>query len=464
MALHATSRTLLFLLAGCILTGSLSEYAAVGSGDDFNRVPIPVTPLTSADPLNFAGASDGRSWTNDRHPPMKTDQFGRFLYLPSKDTQPYVSFFSISGRSCGYLYAESVAHLPRTGGNIRLSADTTVTFSVVQVKERGGPVVGKGLVGGRLYAYICTTDGQYHRMSSGAGRWTYDVWKRAETGLPTYVDTGVVAAPHFIAVPGGSGPLDVPSEIDPCADRSDWRSMDHHLTCSDYRKDGRERNWCLDMGYIDPTTVDPRAKTGNIHWDVPAYIGCPTACRVCTSCTLNATLPSTAELVKKYREEGVEIDGCKVGYDCKNLINAPLMELGELILTELDLKIREDPLFKPNYVPLPEFNPTLTKYFQELKYTCKFTPANGTSHGEERLLVDLESGTTFEERFLFRVFSATPHALVRYTLDGSDPSYDHGTLVMSGGKRVFFKLGVSVLRVAGIAREPSSCVAFALWH
>ena len=80
------------------------------------------------------------------------------------------SFFSISGRSCGYLYVDSKTSLPREGSRIRVSADTSVSLDVLQIKTRGKPTQGKGGAGGQFYAYVCSADGQYHRTSGGAGK------------------------------------------------------------------------------------------------------------------------------------------------------------------------------------------------------------------------------------------------------------------------------------------------------
>ena len=441
--MHITSRALLLFAIGMLCSPCISEHAAGAQGG--SGVPIPVKPLHAADPFNPAASNDGgepwwpagdagRSWTNDRDPPRR-DGFGRFVFLPSKDTQPYTSFFSISGRSCGYLYVAAEASLPRTGAAIRLSADTAVSFSVLQVKSRGAAVVGTGLAAGRIYAYICSADGQYHPLAGGSGRWTYDVWQRAETGLPTYVDSGVVAAPHFVAVPGGSEPPDAlaaAAASDPCADRADWRSMDHQLSCENYRVDGRERNWCTDEGYIDPTIVNPRDKTANIQWGIPAHRACPTACRTCMGCTLNATDFLVADLVERRRRENIVINGCRVGYNCPHLLGAPAMDLGVLAETEEELKRKLDRTWEPNYLPLPDFDSTLTAYLVELKYTCKFTPSSSTPQTSPRLLADVDIGVVFQERFLFRVFSATAHSVLRYTLDGSDPTMSHGMQIGNG--------------------------------
>jgi Ca2+-binding EF-hand superfamily protein len=184
--------------------------------------PVPKEPLTSADPFNPDGAdpdahgslmdhSGTSSWTNDNPPPK--DQSGYYTYLVSKlragaeGTQPYTSFFSISGRSCGYMYVDAEAALPRQGADIRLSADKSVVFTVLHVKVSKKSSLARG----GIYAYLCSADGQYHRISDGGGKWTNDVFRKAETGLGSYVDSGVVAAPYFLLVPR-SGAIDLPSD------------------------------------------------------------------------------------------------------------------------------------------------------------------------------------------------------------------------------------------------------------
>jgi len=62
------------------------------AGEETNHVPIPVRPLTGADPFN---PESGASWTNSLHPPVK-DRQGHFLYLPSKNTVAYRYIHEIS--------------------------------------------------------------------------------------------------------------------------------------------------------------------------------------------------------------------------------------------------------------------------------------------------------------------------------------------------------------------------------
>jgi hypothetical protein len=423
---------LLLLLA--VLVAFPSQRGAVHSPayageEDVNAVPIPAQPLTSADPFNPA---EGGAWTNDEQPPPR-DEHGRFIYLPSV-TVAYSSFFTLSGRSCGYLYVDAAESLPRPGARIRLSADKSVSYMVVQTKTKGRPVIGRGLTAGRVYAYICSHDGQYHRLSGGAGKWTYDVWRQAETGLPMYVDTGVVAAPHFIEIPRASAVH--AAESDPCADRSDWRSLDHKLSCRDYRDGGRDRLWCTDTGYYDPSILNPLDTTGKIEWDVPAYVACPEACRMCVTCKVNMTTVDMGRLAS-VRSQEIVLNGCMVGYDCVDLKGAPLMEDGQLVKTEFELIQEENPQATRNYIPIPDLkliDPQLITYFKQLRYYCRYSPRKDPPVATERNLVDLEPGVEFDTSFLFRVFSATPNSLVRYTLDGSEPRYDHGRLVMPGGE------------------------------
>jgi len=421
---RSTARVLLALLVRSLCTAGWSA-----SSEDLNRVPVR-SPLTSADPFNAAAAG---SWTNGQQPPPR-DRFGRFVYLPSEQTVPYASYFTISGRACGYLYVDAEDRLPRAGSRVRLSADTSIVLSVLQVNTKGRPSGSKSLPGGRIYAYLCAVDGQYHRMGGGAGRWTYDVWRQAETGEPMYADTGVVAPPHFIELPAAGS---VAAQTDPCADRPDWRSLDHQLTCRNYRGGAKDRNWCSDMGYIDPSLLDPRDKTGKVEWNVPAYVACPTACRMCVSCTLNVTkIERDERLLARLgvlRSRSIVIDGCRVGYDCADLRGAPLMVDGERIPTEFDLLKEADARAKRDYVPVPAFNSELAAYLEELQYTCKLSRVDQPLQEVERSVVDMEPGSVFETVFSLRVFSATPHSLVRYTLDGSDPQHDHGHLVESGG-------------------------------
>jgi hypothetical protein len=409
-----------------LLVRSMCTVGWSASSEDLNRVPVR-SPMTSADPFNPAAAA---SWTNGQQPPPK-DRFGRFVYLPSKDTVPYSSFFTISGRACGYLYVDAEDRLPRAGSRIRLSADTSISLSVLQVNTKGRPAGGKG---GRIYAYLCAQDGQYHRMGGGAGRWTYDVWRQAETGVPLYADTGVVAPPHFIELPAAGS---VAAQTDKCADRHDWRSLDHQLKCKNYRDLEKDHNWCSDMGYIDPSLLDPRNGTGTVEWNVPAYLGCPTACRMCVTCELNMTIidrdDNLVARLAALRRKNIVIDGCAVGYNCVDLKGAPLMEVGQLVPTPFDLLKKEEPDATRDYVPIPSFNSELASYLKELKYTCKLSRRDEPLQEVERNVVELEAGSVFETVFSMRVFSATPHSLVRYTLDGTDPRYDHGHLIHSGG-------------------------------
>ena len=425
-ALRTRLLLVLVVLSVCPGQRGAVHSPAYAGEEDLNTVPVPAQPLTAADPFNPAA---GGAWTNDQQPPPRDEQ-GRFIYLPSVTTA-YSSFFTLSGRSCGYLYVGSAEDLPRPGARVRLSADNSVSYTVVQTKTKGRPALGRGLAAGRIYAYICSHDGQYHRVSGGPGQWTYDVWRQAETGLPTYVDTGVVAAPHFIEIPRAS--ITYAAEADPCADRSDWRSLDHQLSCRDYRDGGRERLWCTDEGYYDPTILNPLNLTGQIEWNVPAYIACPTACKMCLTCKVNMTTVDQGRLAS-LRSQEIELNGCKVGYDCVDLKGAPRMEDGVLLPTEFELFREENPQATRNYIPIPNLlDPRLISYLQQLNYYCRLSPRTDPPVAVERNLVDLEPGVQFETFFLFRVFSPTPHSLVRYTLDGTEPRYNHGHEVLPGG-------------------------------
>jgi len=460
--MRASRSTAAVRLALALLVRSVCTVVWSASSEDLNRVPMR-SPMTSADPFNPAAAA---SWTNGQQPPAK-DRFGRFVYLPSKDTVPYASFFTISGRACGYLYVDAEDRLPRAGSRIRLSVDTSISLSVLQVNTKGRPAGGKG---GRIYAYLCA-DGQYHRMGGGAGRWTYDVWRQAETGVPLYADTGVVAPPHFIELPAAGSVLE--TQTDPCADRQDWRSLDHHLTCKNYRGLEKDHNWCSDMGYIDPSLIDPRNSTGTVEWNVPAYLACPTACRICMTCELNMTIidrdDNLVARLAALRRKNIVIDGCAVGYNCVDLKGAPLMEAGQLIPTPFDLLKRKEPDATRDYVPIPSFfSSELASYLKELKYTCK-SRRDQPLLEVERNVVEVEAGSVFETVFSMRVFSATPHSLVRYTLDGTDPRYDHGHLMHSGGvielrHSAQVKGALSLCKRARARLSLSLCLSLSLTH
>jgi len=279
------------------------------------------------------------------------------------------------------------------------------------------------------------------------------VLRQAETGLPIYVDTGVVAAPHFVEISTLSAGAS--AETDACADRSDWRSLDHQLTCRSYRGDAKERNWCSDVGYYDPSILNPKNATSKIQWDVPAHVACPTACRMCMTCVVNTTTVNPSTLAAR-RRANIVIDGCRVGYDCVDIKGAPLMEGGIITPTAFDLEKEENPTAKLSYIPIPPFSASLTIFLQELHYHCRLSTHSNPDLSQKRSLVDLAPGVVFDSEFMFRVFSATPHSLVRYTLDGSEPRYDHGIAVMSGDI-VSLKQSAQVRAIAHL--DPATHVA-----
>uniref|UniRef100_A0A7S0ET74 EGF-like domain-containing protein n=1 Tax=Hanusia phi TaxID=3032 RepID=A0A7S0ET74_9CRYP len=178
-------KKLLFLVCACIFC--------------LAHAPSPILPehITSADPFNPDSAS---SWTNQVYPPQFQDNNGRWLYLPSVGTQPYISIFIIQSSACGYLYVRSKAELPTLGSKIRLSANLDLVFSVQQVVDGASQPAGSVLGSSSAFAYVCSVDGKQYKLNSAPGRWTNDVLLPAEYGLPDISDTGVAAPPQFYEI------------------------------------------------------------------------------------------------------------------------------------------------------------------------------------------------------------------------------------------------------------------------
>eukprot|EP00288_Rhodomonas_lens_P018227 CAMPEP_0177715452 /NCGR_PEP_ID=MMETSP0484_2-20121128/14000_1 /TAXON_ID=354590 /ORGANISM="Rhodomonas lens, Strain RHODO" /LENGTH=506 /DNA_ID=CAMNT_0019227449 /DNA_START=88 /DNA_END=1606 /DNA_ORIENTATION=+ len=375
----------------------------------------PAQPLTSADPFN---PENDFIWTNDRHPPPRGES-GRFVYLQSTGTREYVSLFSISGRPCSFMYVETAADLPDEGSRIRLSVDTSLIFSVIQVSLVGSATAAEELAVRRIYAYICSADGQWHALSTGlaSGPTTSDGLQPAQVGLPDYVDGGILAAPRFYKVPANAS---LARTRGPCEDHAEWRALDGQWGCADFAKArGLSRAWCAeDMGYLDPSLLDPSSSTTQIEWGVPGFRGCPRTCGNCFDCSFNASLADPL-LLAELRAQNKVLSGCRVGEDCPKLAGAQAMVLG----------VPEAPPFPPLV------STELLGDLQALGYTCvpaEFTGIPQAFARDHEELVFSE-GVTNDGFLVVRVVAPTQGSVVRYTIDGSDPSFDHGTLLPSGG-------------------------------
>eukprot|EP00286_Rhodomonas_abbreviata_P020770 CAMPEP_0181293102 /NCGR_PEP_ID=MMETSP1101-20121128/2880_1 /TAXON_ID=46948 /ORGANISM="Rhodomonas abbreviata, Strain Caron Lab Isolate" /LENGTH=469 /DNA_ID=CAMNT_0023397655 /DNA_START=167 /DNA_END=1572 /DNA_ORIENTATION=- len=375
---------------------------------------VPADPMTAADPFN---PDNDFSWTNDVHPPRR-DESGRFIYLPSENTPAYTSFFGISGRSCGFMYVNTPADLPREGTRIRLSVDTDLVFSVIQVSLQGQALAAAGLDVRRIYAYICSDDGQWHALSHRPGQWTYDVLQPAIVGLPEYVDGGILAPPKFYKVP--TNVTAAPARA-PCQDRAEWRSLDHQFSCSDYAAgitNNDNSGWCMDVGYLDPSLLDPSTVTARIEWGVRAYIACPRSCRNCFDCAPNETLADPALLLQT-RREGRELDGCRLGQECLAIEGAPSMRNGEVT--------RTFPLLVSG---------ALVESMQQLFYNCvpadlsRLPRAPQLPEHEE---LTLSEGVISSGFLVVRIVAPSQGSVIRYTVDGSEPSFSHGEVLPSGG-------------------------------
>ena len=308
-------------------------------------------PLTSADPFNPESAS---SVFNDRQPPPERDSQGRFIYLDTVDTHPYLSYFSLGGRPCGYMYVSAAGDLPRSGATIRLSADTDATFSVIQTQLLGTPVLASGLSSstGRIYAYICSDDRPLKRLSAASGDWTYSALNNAEYGSPLFSDTGVLAPPRFLEVT----PPHARAPDPPCADRADWRSLDGTLRCGDYTGEGANRanTFCDDAGYLDPalTNTAPTNATA-ITWGVRAHEACPSACGSCRRCFPEDDTPARAAALLTSNETISSAilaswaawapAGCAFAAECPVLEGFPSVEKGVVVPSARVFPVKDAP-------------------------------------------------------------------------------------------------------------------------
>eukprot|EP00961_Rhodomonas_salina_P086099 1157023-Rhodomonas_salina.1 len=237
------------------------------------------------------------------------------------------------------MYVETAADLPDEGSRIRLSVDTSLIFSVIQVSLVGSATAAEELAVRRIYAYICSADGQWHALSHRPGQWTYDGLQPAQVGLPDYVDGGILAAPRFYKVQPPSALSDVSAALTcgcqvpanaslartrgPCEDHAEWRALDGQWGCADFAKArGLNRAWCAeDMGYLDPSLLDPSSSTTQIEWGVPGFRGCPRTCGNCFDCSFNASLADPL-LLAELRAQNKVLSGCRVGEDCPKLAGA----------------------------------------------------------------------------------------------------------------------------------------------
>ncbi len=91
---------------------------------------ITTSPPSSSQPPSSSGVS------------VRRDENGRVLIFPSASV-PYSSFYSLSGRPCGFLNVDTKEQLPAEGSRIVLNAGLKLAYyNVVQASTRrnSGPV------------------------------------------------------------------------------------------------------------------------------------------------------------------------------------------------------------------------------------------------------------------------------------------------------------------------------------
>lgn len=463
-------------------TTGVSEAAALPGSS-----AVADAPLTAADPFNPDTAG---SWTNDRQPPPERDQLGRFLYLDSVHTRPYLSLFALGGRPCGYLYVAAADDLPRAGSAIILSADTGKEWAVVQTQAGGGGGSdGSGVGGGaggeegdgngaedRVYAYVCVEGGAPRRLDPGPGEWTYAARAHAAYGAPTRTDTGVLAPPRFFSQelsPGAPSAEDGQAAA-PCTDRADWRSLGGALRCADYvfqpttAPDGsggssvgganKQNSFCGDLGYIDPTLSTgggggaslqglPRNATA-LRWGVSAYEACPSACGRCARCAPPAAPAALgalgAEIVANWSRAAPEGCGALASPsgplpECAPVVGVPSLEEGQRLTDPVSVQRLQAAAAWPLPPALAPFaaRAEFVKLLELLSYTCAAAhdwpaPAEPAAPIFKEL-VEGSTGVEAEGALALRLVAPTQMSVVRYTLDGSTPGIAHGARLPSGG-------------------------------